>query len=77
LVCKSIKAGILCDGYSGSKVDIVSVTAERTEVTKEFEVVCTKGEKNTYPIKKGSSIYHKEKIQKINFDVVEEAVMEE
>lgn len=77
LVCKSIKAGILCDGYSGSKVDIVSVTADRTEVTKEFEVVCTKGEKSTYPIKKGSSIYHKEKVQKIMFDVVEENVMEE
>lgn len=78
LVAEAIKAGILCDGYSGSKSDIVVVTKDRAEVTRPFEVVCDKGEREgNYLFKKGSTAVKSTKITKIEFDVVEEEVMQE
>merc|ERR1712183_930251 len=73
LVSEAIKAGILCDGYSGSKCDIVVVTKDKAEVTRPFEVVCDKGEREgDYTFKKGSTAVKTHKITKIEFDVVEE-----
>merc|ERR1711981_756785 len=78
LVAEAIKAGILCDGYSGSKCDIVVVTKDRAEVTRPFEVVCDKGEREgDYTFKKGSTAVKTHKITKIEFDVVEEEVMQD
>jgi len=76
LVAEAVKAGILCDGYSGSKVDIVVVTKDRTEVTRPFEIVCDKGEREgVYKFKPGSSAVKSTKIQKISYDTVEEEVV--
>lgn len=75
LVAEAVKAGILCDGYSGSKVDIVVVTKDKhAEVTRPFEIVCDKGEREgNYTFKKGSSCVKSTEITKFNFDVVEES----
>lgn len=80
LVAEAVKAGILCDGYSGSKVDIVVVTKDRgAEVTRPFEIVCDKGEREgVYNFKPGSTAVKSMKVSKIAYDVVEEVeVMEE
>merc|ERR1712178_514200 len=78
LVAESVKAGILCDGYSGSKCDIVVVTSDRAEVTRPFEVVCDKGEREgDYTFKKGSTAVKTHNVRKIEFDVVEEEVMKD
>lgn len=78
LVAEAVKAGILCDAYSGSKVDIVVVTADKAEVTRPFEIVCDKGEREgVYKFKAGSAAIKKTEVRKIDFDVVEEEVMEE
>lgn len=78
LVAKSIKAGVLCDGYSGSKIDIVSVTKDRAEVTQPFEVVCVKGEREgTYNFKQGSTAVKSSSVQHVKFDVVEEEIVME
>jgi len=78
LVAEAIKAGIVCDGYSGSKSDIVVVTKDRAEVTRPFEVVCDKGEREgDYRFKKGSTAVKSTQITKIEFEVVEEEVVME
>merc|ERR1712003_513334 len=78
LVAESVKAGILCDGYSGSKVDIVVVNKNGAEVTRPFEIVCDKGEREgIYSYKKGSTAVRSVKVSKIEFDVVEEDVIKD
>jgi len=78
LVSEAIKAGILCDGYSGSKCDIVVVTKDRAEVTRPYEIVCEgQAREGDYTFKKGSTAIKTHKIQKIEFDVVEETVVME
>merc|ERR1711934_551864 len=78
LVSEAIKAGIVCDNYSGSKSDIVVVTREKAEVTRPFELVCDKGEREgVYTFKQGSTAIKSTKVQKIEFDVVEEEVIME
>ena len=52
------------------------VTKDRAEVTRPFEVVCDKGEREgDYRFKKGSTAIKSSKITKIEFDVVEEEVV--
>ena len=76
LVAESVKAGILCDGYSGSKVDIVVVNKNGAEVTRPFEIVCDKGEREgVYSYKKGSTAVRSEKVSRIEFDLVEDDVI--
>jgi len=74
LVAEAIKAGIVCDSYSGSKVDLVVITKEKAEVTRPFEIVCDKGEREgDYKFKIGSTAVKSsfETItKKIDFDVV-------
>lgn len=78
LVAEAVKAGIVCDAYSGSKVDIVVVTKDKCEVTRPYEIVCDKGEREgVYRYKIGSTAVKRENVKKIGFEVVEETVMEE
>jgi len=78
LVAESIKAGILCDAYSGSKVDLVVITKDKVEMTRPFEIVCDKGEREgEYKFKAGSSAVKSEKIEHIQYDVVDEVVFDE
>ena len=52
----AIASGILSDGYSGSQVDLVIITKDKTEYLREYDVVCDKGKRiGTYGFKPGTT----------------------
>ena len=52
----AIASGILSDGYSGSQVDLVIITKDKTEYLREYDVICEKGKRiGTYGFKAGST----------------------
>jgi len=72
LVRDAIASGILSDGYSGSQVDLVVITKDKTDYLREHDVVCDKGKRiGTYNFKPGSTPILS---QDISVDVVDEIV---
>ena len=52
----AIASGILSDGYSGSQVDLVVITKNKTEYLREYDVVCDKGKRiGKYGFKPGTT----------------------
>lgn len=72
LVRDAIASGILSDGYSGSQVDLVVITKDKTDYLRQYDVVCDKGKRiGTYNFKPGSTPILS---QDISVDVVDEIV---
>jgi len=72
LVRDAIASGILSDGYSGSQVDLVVITKEKTDYLRQYDVVCDKGTRlGTYNFKPGVTPILSEKVE---VDVVDEIV---
>ena len=64
----AIASGILSDGYSGSQVDLVVITKDKTDYLRAYDVVCDKGDRiGKYGFKPGTTpVVH----QKVNFSRV-------
>ena len=52
----AIASGILSDGYSGSQVDLVVITKDKTDYLRAYDVVCDKGDRiGKYGFKPGTT----------------------
>merc|ERR1712141_532218 len=70
----AIASGILSDGYSGSQVDLVIITKNKTTYLREYDVVCDKGKRiGKYQFKPGTTPIHEQKVVKM-IEVVDEVV---
>merc|ERR1712212_1191976 len=70
----AIASGILSDGYSGSQVDLVDITKDKTDYLRGYDVVCDKGDRiGTYGFKPGTTPVVHQKVE-ITAEVVEEVV---
>ena len=59
----AIASGILSDGYSGSQVDLVVITKEKTDYLRQYDVVCDKGTRlGSYNFKPGVTPILSEKV---------------
>ena len=59
----AIASGILSDGYSGSQVDLVIITKNKTEYLREYDVVCEKRKRiGKYSFKPGTTPIHESKV---------------
>jgi len=63
LVRDAIASGILSDGYSGSQVDLVVITKDKTDYLREYDVICDKGVRiGKYSFKPGTTPVLSEKV---------------
>jgi len=70
----AIASGILSDGYSGSQVDLVIITKDKTEYLREYDVVCDKGKRiGTYGFAPGTTPVVTNKVE-ITAEIVDEVV---
>merc|ERR1712131_186767 len=70
----AIASGILSDGYSGSQVDLVVITKDKTDYLRAYDVVCDKGDRiGKYGFKPGTTPVVHQKVE-ITAEVVEEVV---
>jgi 20S proteasome subunit beta 2 len=69
LLRDAIASGILSDGYSGSQVDLVVITKDKTDYLREYDVVCDKGVRlGKYSFKPGTTPVLSEKMTAVVVD---------
>ena len=74
LVCAAIEAGIFNDLGSGSNVDACIITADRTEMLRNYRTPNDRAQKElTYKFRRGTTAWKKEKVRDL---IVDEEVRE-
>jgi len=75
LVRDAIASGILSDGYSGTQVDLVVITKDKTDYLRQHDVVCDKGKRlGNYHFKPGTTPVLSEKVECYVVDEVVESM---
>jgi 20S proteasome subunit beta 2 len=75
LVRDAIASGILSDGYSGTQVDLVVITKDKTDYLRQHDVVCDKGQRiGKYNFKPGTTPILSEQVECYVVDEVVETM---
>ncbi|XP_069774740.1 proteasome subunit beta type-7-like [Narcine bancroftii] len=75
LIRDAITAGIFCDLGSGSNVDLLVITKDRTEYFRTFDSLNKKGDKKgVYKYKQGTTAVLTESVTLLQTDLVEEVI---